>query len=135
MGSGVRGDTGRLIEDLPTILAGNSSASPAPVHAHEPRLTMAGVAEGWTAQSELDLEELVIEVLSAEVKEGRRPCPAPTWEPSATRSCAPSPSRSLPPRPASQVRRRILHDQIDHLQTAIVHRYKVGAADPDSLLN
>ena len=31
-------------------------------------------------------------------------------------------------------RRRVLHDQIDHLQAAIVDRYKVGAADPDSLL-
>ena len=29
---------------------------------------MAGVAEGWSAQSELDLEELVVEVLSAEMK-------------------------------------------------------------------
>ena len=28
----------------------------------------------------------------------------------------------------------LLHDQIDHLQAAIVDRYKVGAADPDSLL-
>ena len=31
-------------------------------------------------------------------------------------------------------KRRALHDQIDRLQTAIVGRYKVGAADPDSLL-
>jgi hypothetical protein len=31
-------------------------------------------------------------------------------------------------------RRRTLHDQIDQLQTAIVERYKVGAADADILL-
>ena len=51
-GRGVRGDTGRLLEDLPTILAGTSANPPAQEHAHEPRLTMAGVAEGWTEQSE-----------------------------------------------------------------------------------
>ena len=32
------------------------------------------------------------------------------------------------------MRRRTLHDQIDLLQTAIVERYKVGAADADTLL-
>jgi hypothetical protein len=31
-------------------------------------------------------------------------------------------------------RRRGLHEQIDQLQTAIVERYKVGAADTDILL-
>lgn len=133
-GRGVRGDTGRLIEDLPTILAGNSSASPAPVHAHEPRLTMAGVAEGWTAESELDLEELVIEVLSAEVG-GEATLPGANlgaFGDEELRSLAES---LLSAETSVSSRRRILHDQIDHLQTAIVHRYKVGAADPDSLLN
>ena len=67
-GRGVRGDTGRLLEDLPTILAGTGANAPAQAHAHEPRLTMAGVAEGWTEQSELALEDLVVEVLAAELK-------------------------------------------------------------------
>ena len=66
-GRGVRGDTGRLLEDLPAILAGTSANAPSQTRAHEPRLTMAGVAEGWTEQSELALEDLVVEVLVAEL--------------------------------------------------------------------
>ncbi|MGD0942850.1 MAG: hypothetical protein ABR972_01025 [Acidimicrobiales bacterium] len=136
-GRGVRGDTGRLIEDLPTILAGSGASSPAPVHAHEPRLTMAGVAEGWTEQSDLALEELVVEVLTAEMKgDAARHGVLPganlgAFGDEELRMLAQS---LLAAETSVSTRRRALHDQIDHLQAAIVHRYKVGAADPDSLL-
>ena len=110
-GRGVRGDMGRLIEDLPTILAGTSANTPSQEHVHEARLTMAGVAEGWTEQSELALEDLVgDEELRALA--------------GLLRSAETSVS----------TRRRGLHEQIDQLQTAIVERYKVGAADTDILL-
>lgn len=126
-GRGVRGDTGRLVEELPTILAGSASSSPAPLHADEPR------PEGWTEQSELDLEELVTEVLSAESK-GDATLPGANlgaFGDEELRSLAES---LLAAETSVSSRRRTLHDQIDHLQSAIVHRYKVGAADPDSLL-
>ena len=136
-GRGVRGDTGRLLEDLPTILAGTGSNAPAPQHAHEPRLTMAGVAEGWTEQSELALEDLVVEVLVAELKgdDTRQP----TLPGANLGAFGDEELRSLAELLRSaetsvSTRRRTLHDQIDQLQTAIVERYKVGAADADTLL-
>lgn len=136
-GRGVRGDTGRLIEDLPTILAGPGASAPVQAGAHEPRMTMAGVAEGWSEQSGLALEELIVEVLEAETKDeaGRRALlPGANLGAFADeelrsfaetlRACETSVSK----------RRHGLHEQIDTLQTAIVDRYKVGGADPDSLL-
>ncbi|MGA2530526.1 MAG: hypothetical protein ABSG36_15385 [Acidimicrobiales bacterium] len=133
-GRGVRGDTGRLIEDLPTILAGTAAVPPSKERTHEPRLTMAGAGEGWSGQSDLDLEELVAEVLSAEMK-------ADPVLPGANlgafgddelRNLAAS---LLAAERSVSTSRRVLHDQIDHLQAEIVNRYKVGAADPDSLLS
>jgi hypothetical protein len=136
-GRGVRGDTGRLIEDLPTILAGPGPSTPAPLHAHELRLTMAGVAEGWTEQSGLALEELVVEVLTAETKgaaAGRALLPGANLGAFADEELRDFAESLLAAETRVSARRRVLHDQIDHLQTAIVGRYKVGAADPDSLL-
>ena len=137
-GRGVRGDTGRLIEDLPTILARGASSTPAPGRAHETRLTMAGGSEGWTEQSELDLEQLVGEVLAAEVK-GDRTSKAVlpganlgAFGDEELRSLA---ELLLAAETSVSRKRRALHDQIDQLQTEIVDRYKVGAADPDSLLS
>lgn len=127
-GRGVRGDTGRLIEDLPTILAGSASSSPAPLHAHEPR------PEAWTDQSELDLEELVAELLSAEA-EGDPTLPGANLGAFADEELRTLAASLLHAETSVSGWRRILHDQIDLLQAAIVHRYKVGAADPDSLLN
>lgn len=136
-GKGVRGDTGRMLEDLPTILAGTSANAPPQEHAHEQRLTMAGVAEGWTEQSELALEDLVVEVLVAERKgDDSRQAALPganlgaygDEELRALAELLRSAETSV------SMRRRTLHDQIDLLQTAIVERYKVGAADADTLL-
>jgi hypothetical protein len=136
-GRGVRGDTGRLVEDLPTILAAGASSTPAPGRAHETRLTMAGGAGGWTEQTELDLEQLVVEVLTAELKGDKtRQAVLPganlgAFGDEELRSLA---ELLLSAETTVSGKRRALHDQIDKLQTAIVSRYKVGAADPDSLL-
>ena len=132
-GRGVRGDTGRLIEELPTILAGSSSVTPSPQRAHEPRLTMAGVAEGWTEQSELALEDLVIELLSAEMKDdpaSHQVLPGANlgaFGDEELRSLAES---LLAAEKSVSTRRRALHDQIDRLQKEIVDRYKVGSGGP-----
>jgi hypothetical protein len=136
-GRGVRGDTGRLVEDLPRILAAGASSTPAPGRAHETRLTMAGGAGGWTEQTELDLEQLVVEVLTAELKgDETRQAVLPganlgAFGDEELRSLA---ELLLSAETTVSGKRRALHDQIDRLQTAIVGRYKVGAADPDSLL-
>jgi len=136
-GRGVRGDARRLVEELPTILAGSGSGSPVQEHAHQPRLTMAGVAEGWTEQKELALEDLVAEFLSAEQEEGDKSQPAlpganlGAFGDEQLRSLAASLRAA---ETSVSGRRRALHDRIDQLQSAIVERYKVGAADADSLL-
>jgi hypothetical protein len=137
-GRGVRGDTGRLIEDLPTILARGASSTPAPGRAHETRLTMAGGSEGWTEQSELDLEQLVGEVLSAEVKgdpTGKAVLPGANLGAFGDEELRSLAELLLAAETSVSRKRRALHDQIDQLQTEIVDRYKVGAADPDSLLS
>ena len=137
-GRGVRGDTGRLLEDLPTILAGISGNAPAQQHApHEPRLTMAGVAEGWTEQSELALEDLVVEVLAAELKgdDTRQPLlPGANLGAFGDEELRSLAGLLRSAETSVSTRRRTLHDQIDQLQSAIVERYKVGAADADTLL-
>ena len=136
-GRGVRGDTGRLLEDLPTILAGTSANPPAQEHAHEPRLTMAGVAEGWTEQSELALEDLVVEVLAAELKgdDTREPLlPGANLGAFGDEELRSLAGLLRSAETSVSTRRRTLHDQIDQLQSAIVERYKVGAADADTLL-
>ncbi len=136
-GRGVRGDTGRLLEDLPAILAGTSAAAPSQANAHEPRLTMAGVAEGWTEQSELALEDLVVEVLVAELNgdETRQPLlPGANLGAFGDEELRSLAGLLRSAETSVSTRRRTLHDQIDQLQTAIVERYKVGAADADTLL-
>ncbi|MGA2803513.1 MAG: hypothetical protein ABSF89_03840 [Acidimicrobiales bacterium] len=136
-GRGVRGDTGRLLEDLPAILAGSNTIAPAQSHAHEPRLTMAGVAEGWTEQSELALEDLVVELLAAELKgdETRQPLlPGANLGAFGDEELRSLAGLLRSAETSVSTRRRRLHDQIDQLQSAIVERYKVGAADADSLL-
>ncbi len=136
-GRGVRGDTGRLLEDLPAILAGTSANAPSQTRAHEPRLTMAGVAEGWTEQSELALEDLVVEVLVAELDgdETRQPLlPGANLGAFGDEELRALAGLLRSAETSVSLRRRTLHDQIDQLQTAIVERYKVGAADADTLL-
>jgi hypothetical protein len=97
---------------------------------------MAGVAEGWTEQKELALEDLVAEVLSAELK-GDQPPVLPganlgAFGDEELRSLADS--LGAAERSVSS-RRRAMHDRIDQIQTVIVGRYKGGAADADSLLD
>jgi hypothetical protein len=99
---------------------------------------MAGVAEGWTEQSELALEELVVEVLAAEVKgdETRQPVlPGANLGAFGDEELRSLGGLLRSAETSVSMRRRRLHDQIDQLQSTIVERYKVGAADPDSLLS
>lgn len=136
-GRGVRGDTTRLIEELPTILAGPGAAPPVQLKAHEPRMTMAAVAEGWSEQSGLALEELVVEVLEAENGDEaahRELLPGANLGAFADEELRSFAETLRTAETAVSARRHALHDQIDTLQTAIVDRYKVGGADPDSLL-
>ncbi|HLN07169.1 MAG TPA: hypothetical protein VK217_12880 [Acidimicrobiales bacterium] len=136
-GRGVRGDAGRLVEDLPAILTGTGSNRQAQEHAHEPRLTMAGVAEGWTEQKELALEDLVAEVLTAEMKgdDARQPVlPGANLGAFGDEELRTLAESLRAGETTVSSRRRALHDRIDQLQSAIVERYKVGAADADSLL-
>ena len=98
---------------------------------------MAGVAEGWTEQSELALEDLVVEVLVAELKgDDKR---QPILPGANLGAFGDDELRSLggllrSAETSVSIRRRTLHDHIDQLQSAIVERYKVGAADADTLL-
>jgi hypothetical protein len=134
---GVRGDTGRLVEDLPTILTGTSASAPTQEPAHEPRLTMAGVAEGWTEQKDLALEDLVVEVLTEAQRgdETRQPMlPGANLGSFGDDELRALAELLLSAETSVSTRRRTLHEQIDRLQTTIVERYKVGAADADSLL-
>jgi anti-sigma-K factor RsiG len=136
-GEGVRGDARRLVDDLPSILAGTRSDSPVQQHFHEPRPTMAGVAEGWTEQKELALEDLVAELLIAEQQsDGTH---QPVLPGANLGAFADEELQAL----ATSLRgaettvsqsRRALHDRIDQIQAAIVERYKGGGADADSLL-
>jgi hypothetical protein len=136
-GRGVRGDMGRLVEDLPAILTGPGANAPSQERAHGPRLTMAGVTEGWSEQSELAVEDLVVEVLAAELNgdETRQPLlPGANLGAFGDEELRALAGLLRSAETSVSTRRRTLHDQIDQLQTAIVERYKVGAADPDILL-
>ena len=136
-GQGVRGDTGRLLEDLPAILAGTSANAPSQTRAHEPRLTMAGVARGGPNSRSPRFEDLVVEVLVAELDgdETRQPLlPGANLGAFGDEELLALAGLLRSAETSVSLRRRTLHDQIDQLQTAIVERYKVGAADTDTLL-
>lgn len=140
---GVRGDTGRLIDDLPSILAGPGAAAAGgePGEASErgraPRFSMAGTAEGLGHEDELDLDALVAEVLADGLPPGiELPAVLPGGNLGALgdddlRAAAVWLGQA---ETAVSTTRRGLHDRIDQYQAAIVERYKVGAADVDTLL-
>jgi hypothetical protein len=136
-GKGVRGDAGRLVEELPMILAGSHANAPSPGRAHEPQLMMAGFSEEWSEQRELALEDLVLEVLTAELKgdETRQPLlPGANLGAFGDEELRALAGLLRSAETSVSARRRKLHDQIDQLQTAVVERYKVGAAGSDILL-
>ncbi|MGD1011779.1 MAG: hypothetical protein ABR925_04495 [Acidimicrobiales bacterium] len=134
---GVRGDAGRLVEELPMILAGSHMNAPSAGRAHEPHLMMAAFAEEWSEQRELALEDLVLEVLTTELKgdETRQPLlPGANLGAFGDEELRALAGLLRSAETSVSASRRKLHDQIDQLQTAIVERYKVGAADADILL-
>jgi hypothetical protein len=133
---GGRSDPQRLIQELPTILA---SASPSPFEPnHVPVLTMPAVAEGMDLQQGISIDELVVG-LTAEEPDGPI---VPNELFSGANLCNLGDEelqRALAQLREHETRlsakRRVLHEQIDAIQAAIVDRYKSGAANPDSLLS
>lgn len=128
-------DLGRLIEDLPSILASNGP-TPEPAHTSVP--TMRAVAEVLELNEELALEELLGHVL-AENADGPHALPGGLLPGANLCNFADEEVRTTLERlrreeTSLSSRRRVLHEQIDELQGAIVDRYKSGSADPDALL-
>ncbi len=129
---GGESNVGRLVEDLPSILASAGSLGAEPNH-----LPPASLPGESVVADDVSLEELLAEVLSAD---GRTDAPPPGLL-SGANLCALEMAeldgeleRLREAETTLSRRRRILHDQIDVIQAAIVDRYKSGAADPDSLL-
>lgn len=129
--TGGRSDIGRLVEELPSILA---SPTPAGMPAHSPLPMTGDVAE---LGGEIALEELLAEVVADPGAVSSAPgglllganlC---TFSDEELRS---SLGRLRDVEGGVSAKRRILHEHIDEIQAAIVERYKSGAADPDSLL-
>jgi hypothetical protein len=137
--SGGASDVGRLVEDLPAILSSGPPASgrPASEPTHVSVLAMPAVAEMMDLQHELSIDELLAEVLATDPEDAGRPgeilsganlC---TYEDDELQEAL---SRLRDEETTVSGKRRILHEQIDAIQKAIVDRYKSGAADADSLL-
>jgi uncharacterized small protein (DUF1192 family) len=137
-GKGERGDLGRLVEDLPSILAGHNEATSSSGREHEPALTMAGVAAQWIEQLDPGVDDLVSDVLSevgTTERSTRAELPGANLGTLSNEELSPLAELLSLAEASVSARRRALHDQIDRFQKAIVARYKAGAADIDSLLN
>ncbi|HLI45157.1 MAG TPA: hypothetical protein VKU92_11910 [Acidimicrobiales bacterium] len=137
--SGGASDIGRLVEELPTILSSGPPASGRPESepTHVSVLAMPAVAEMMDLQHELSIDELLAEVLATdpddvgqpgEILSGANLC---TYEDDELQQAL---ERLRDEETTVSGKRRILHEQIDAIQKAIVDRYKSGAADADSLL-
>lgn len=137
---GIRGDSSRLVSELPSILAGSGAGSGMlPPAAHQPMFTMPGVVEGWSEQRELALEELVAEVLSSAAGTSQ-PGISPTLPGGNLGAFADDELHAMVEwlrvgEASVSAKRRALHDRIDLFQAAIVNRYKLGAVNADSLLD
>ncbi|MHB8244600.1 MAG: RsiG family protein [Acidimicrobiales bacterium] len=134
-GEGGRSDIGRLVEELPSIL---TSSPPAQFEfSHLPVTGTAAPAELVDVPGDLALEELLAQVLASDRDDSDLPggllpganlCTFTGPELRATLERLRGEESTL------SSKRRILHEQIDAIQAAIVDRYKSGVADADSLL-
>lgn len=123
---GARSDVGRLVEELPTILAaGTQGGAGRPV---------AGMAE--VVVDDATIEELLAPLVGDEAGVSR-----PSGLLAGANLCTFAQEELLDTlerlRTEESVlsgKRRVLHEHIDAIQAAIVERYKTGAANPDSLL-
>jgi hypothetical protein len=123
-----RSDLGRLVEELPSILASPPSTGAGPIRSTLP--IMGDVAE---LGDEIALDELLAELAGevpgeAPLLPGANVCSLSADELGASLERLRQVEREV------SSRRRLLHEHIDAFQAAIVDRYKSGAADPDSLL-
>lgn len=140
--TGRRGDLGRLVKELPSIL----SASPRPgaerhqasSAAHLSMSSLPGFSEPWNERWAAELEEFISSALTSDLVSNALPGGA---LPGANLGAFSDGELSAV---ADQLRvaeasissiRHHLHDRIDELQAAIVQRYKNGAADVDTLLS
>ena len=131
---GGRSDVGRLVEELPAILSSSGFLNE---QAHLAVPSMEAVAEILDLEEDIALEDLLAHVLTEEelapvrggaLLPGANLCTFGTEELQATLVHLRDKESAL------SRRRRLLHEHIDEIQSAIVDRYKSGSADPDSLL-
>lgn len=129
--TGAHSDIGRLVEELPSILASSTPTGGEPAH-----LPLPGMDEITESGDELALEELLGVVVASE-SSGSQPgglLPGANLVTFSDDELQASLSRLKEAESGVSRKRRTLHEHIDEIQAAIVDRYKSGAADPDSLL-
>jgi hypothetical protein len=144
-GSGSGGDDGRLVHDLPSILAGTSTAGGGVEHAstswssgHQGAslLAIPAVSDMFGEYEDLAPADIAAVIAPDLVKTTFQNGTLPganlgSYSDAELRQVM----ESLGEHEARlSAERRILHEQIDTLQAMIVERYKSGAADADSLL-
>ena len=129
-GSGTS-DVGRLVEELPTILA-----SGVPRSGGGSGRGVQGIPE--PVVDDASLEELLADLIGEDPADETRPGGLLAGANLCTFSQAElinTLERLRTEEALLSSKRRILHEHIDAIQAAIVDRYKTGAADPDSLLS
>lgn len=137
--TGGGGDLGRLVHDLPAILAPSSGqvAGQAPgAHGSVP-FAVPAIADSWLHNRELVLEDLIAEALTSELLEDALPggtLPGANVGTYSDEELVEVAERLRQGESDLSRLRRALHERIDELQAAVVQRYKTGAADVDSLL-
>jgi hypothetical protein len=138
--AGARGDVGRLVQELPAILAASHPVT-VPRPPSEVTVDFASSPSpsprGWQGNEEAILEDLIGEALDSELagtELGRRALPVANLGSFTDAELAELVERMRDDEASLSAQRRQLHERIDMLQAAIVERYKSGAASIDSLL-
>jgi hypothetical protein len=145
---GTRGDhQHRLVEDLPSILAGSPTSGRAgpeleaggmPGNGRQATslLAMSAVSEVFAEESDLAPDEIaaVMPAGLAELTFSGSMLPGANLESFANTELDELVVRLREYEALLSAERRILHERIDQLQSLVVKRYKSGAADSDALL-
>ncbi len=138
---GGHSDLGRLVDDLPHILAPSGQSTPSASTgepAHVPLQSMSSISEVIAFQQDLDLEDLLGHLLAEAQTDAALPgglLPGANLCTFADEDLRASLGHLRDEEAALSKKRRILHGHIDAIQASIVERYKSGAADPDALLS
>jgi hypothetical protein len=148
LGGGAGGHQHRLVEDLPTILAGSHSAGtgtgssngdqapPSPGRQTTSLLSMPAVSEVFAEEAGLAPDEIAA-VISPELAETTfkgGTMPGANLESFADAELTDLLERLRRHEGILSAERRVLHERIDMLQAIVVERYKSGAARADTLL-